>query len=125
MISRMNPVIQSDLPMKLASLASITLFLLSACAHTQRATVAMKVNESEAHVGLGSGEVKPGDRIALFKNKCERPLGGIHQGVHNDPVCRKVEIGEGQITEVLNSQFSIARINPGVDFDEGTVVEKK
>ena len=110
---------------RLAFLVSTVLLFSSSCAHTHRATIAMKVNESEAHVGLGSGEVKKGDSIALYKNKCVRPLGGIHQGVHNDPVCEKVKVGEGRIIEVLNAQFSVAQIAPGAEFDEGTVVEKQ
>lgn len=100
-------------------------FIMTACAHTHRATVAMKISPTEAHVGLGSGEVHPGDKVAFYKNKCRRPLGGVHQGVHNDPVCEKVKIGEGEITQILNDQFSVARVKPGVDFDEGTVVERE
>ena len=86
----------------------------------------MKINDSEAHVGLGSDEVKQGDSIALFKNKCGRPPGGLSQeGVYNDPVCQKIPLGDGEITRVLNRQFSVARIAPGVEFDESTIVEKK
>jgi hypothetical protein len=97
----------------------------SACAHTHRATVAMKISPTEAHVGLGSSETSVGDRVAFFKNKCTRPLGGVHQGAHNDPVCDKVKTGDGVITRVLGEQYSIVKANSGAEFDEGTVVERE
>jgi hypothetical protein len=98
---------------------------LVSCAHTHRGVVAMKISDEEAHVVLGSHEVKPGDQISLYQNKCRRPLGGVHQGVHNDPVCEKVKIGGGEVLQVINENYSVIRVSPGVKFEEGTVVEKK
>jgi hypothetical protein len=79
-----------------------------------RGSVAMKISETEAHVGLGDQEVKVGDKIILFKHSC---IGGSSG-------CRRVKVGEGEIIRTLNHHYSVARINPGVSFEEGTIVEK-
>ncbi len=100
-------------------------FVFAGCAHTPRGTVAMKVNPGEAHVVLGVHEVKVGDRVAFFKNQCKKPLGGVHQGVHNDPVCERVKIGEGRVTRVINESYSVVHVDPGVEISEGMIVERR
>ena len=100
--------------------------ILSGCAHNDRSTVAMKVDNSEAHVQLGSNEVKAGDRIALFENQCKRPAPQDAQTPHGlDPFCGKFKTGEGTITKVLNDSYSIAKMDPGSKFKEGSTVEKE
>lgn len=95
--------------------------ILGGCAHgIMRGSVAMKAGENEAHVCMGEGEVKVGDHVALFMNKCKfkgpRGEGGAP--------CEKVRLGEGSVTEVLNKHYSVVRFEPGVSFEEGTFVEK-
>lgn len=90
--------------------------LLSGCAHhLMRGSVAMKTGDSEAHVCMGKGEVKVGDRVAVFKNNCRPKTAGS---------CEKVRTGEGTVTQVLNEHYSVVTFDPGVPFDEGTFVEK-
>ena len=93
---------------------------LSGCAHgLMRGSVAMKTSESEAHVCLGQGEVKAGDRVELFKNVCVR--GGSKGGGGS---CEKRTLGKGTVQEVLNSHYSVVKFDSGVQFEEGTFVEK-
>ena len=100
----------------------VVLFSLAGCAHsTMRGSVAMKGDDNEAHVCLGENEVKAGDRVALFKNQCAR--GGGKVGALD--ACHKVKIGEGKVIRTLNEHYSIVKVDPGVDFQEGTIVEKE
>ena len=82
----------------------------------------MKVGEAEGHVCMGVGEVEPGDRVALYRNECSRP---VKAGKYpSSASCEKVKIGEGRVTETINEHYSVIRADPGVMFDEGTIVEK-
>lgn len=118
----------------------VLLLSLTSCSHTMRGTVAMKVNDEQAHIGLGSTEVKEGDHVRLFKNECTRETGPwagrwagqTHgTGLSNDssyargPACRKVDMGSATVTRVLNEQYSIVQVDPGVRFEEGMIVEKR
>lgn len=96
----------------------LSLFLaavaLNGCAHgLMRGSVAMKISDQEAHVCMGDDQVKAGDKVALFKNVCRK--GGE---------CQKVRLGEGEVTRTLNNHYSVVKIQPGVTFEEGTIVEK-
>lgn len=106
--------------MKSRLLVAGLLLTLSACAHgTMRGSVAMKTAEDEAHVCLGNGEVKPGDRVKLFRNAC-------NNGTRRDgPVsCEKQELGMGTIKENINQHYSVVQFDKGIKFEEGTFVEK-
>ena len=101
----------------------ITIALVG-CAHsTMRGTVAMKANDEEAHVCMGEKEVKPGDKVALFKNVCLSPKAA--QGGGGVAGCHKEKLGEGEVTRTLNEHYSVVKVNPGVPFQEGTIVEKE
>lgn len=105
-------------------IAITALAALAGCAHsTMRGSVAMKATDTEGHVCLGDNEVKSGDRVALFRNDCagtkaSRRNEGGNQG------CTKKKLGEGTIERVLNSHYSVMQTDPGVAFEEGTIVEK-
>ena len=96
---------------------------LSGCAHSMmRGSVAMKINDEEAHVCMGDNEVKAGDRVALYKNECRGK--GSSRADGGGTNCQKVKIGEGEVTRTLNEHYSVVRVSPGTSFEEGTVVEK-
>lgn len=100
--------------------AVATLVMLAGCAHSMmRGSVAMKLSDTEAHVCMGDGEVKPGDKVLLFTNKCINRVGGAGGS------CTKKQVGEGEIERVLNEHYSVMRVPAGTDFGEGTIVEKK
>jgi hypothetical protein len=104
---------------------SLTLVALTGCAHsTMRGSVAMKVSENTAHVCLGEKEVKPGDRIAFFRNDCKKARGG---GRVNDSIlsCEKVGVGEGTVLQVLNEHYSVVKGDAGTDLSEGIIAERK
>lgn len=84
------------------SLAIAALLALSGCAHgVMRGSVAMKTSENEAHVCMGKGEVKAGDRVTLFRNVCTGKGGGARYGGGGGS-CEKRELGLGTVQEVLN-----------------------
>ncbi len=98
------------------------LVLLGGCSHAlMRGTVAMKISDDEAHVCMGDNEVKAGDQVALFKNVCKGNKGKESDGA----TCEKVKIGGGEVTRTLNEHYSVVRVSPGVEFQEGTVVERQ
>ena len=88
-----------------------------------RGSVAMKMNDREAHVCMGEKEVKAGDKVSLFKNVCEQKSNRRVGGELLD--CKKVKVGEGEVTQVLNEHYSSIRVDQGVSFEEGTIVEKQ
>ena len=94
--------------------------LVTGCAQTAaRGTVAMKGTEGTAHVSLGSHEVDRGDTIAFSRNHCEPPV------AKKQTSCSKKTIGTGTVTEVLNDDYSVVRVSPGVAFREGDEVQVK
>ncbi len=85
----------------------------------------MKVSDEQAHVCMGEKEVKPGDQLTLFKNVCTTPKEALRMGGPSFAGCLKVKLGEGEVTRTLNEHYSVIRVNPGVQFEEGAIVEKK
>jgi hypothetical protein len=92
---------------------------LSGCAHApEHGTVAMKINDQEAHVAFSPAEVKPGDKLMFLKDTCVGKPGV------NDP-CHNTKVAEGIVTANLNDKYAAVRILPGGTYDEGTRVEKE
>lgn len=104
-------------------LASATAMLLGSCAH-HRGEVAMKANAREAHIGLGSDEVKPGDKVVFYNEECRRGGFGRTSSSPGINECRDVTIGKGTVTRNLGKDYSVVKVEPGVEFKEGTKVKK-
>ena len=96
---------------------------LSGCAHSvMRGTVAMKTGDDEAHVCLGKGEVKSGDRVNIFKNVCTGKGASIRlTGTVGS--CEIKDLGMGTVKDIINDHYSVVKFDPGVQFEEGTMVE--
>lgn len=96
--------------------------VLMGCAHgLMRGSVAMKVSDSEAHVCLGDQDVKVGEKVVAYKNQCTKGVGrGDASGF-----CKKLKLGEGTVSKLLNEHYSLVQFETGVAFDEGTIVEVK
>lgn len=77
--------------------------------------VVMRVSETEAHVGLGSGEVKPGDRLTLLRYLCTGPK--------KDSNCEMRPVGRGVVLKVINDDYSIARFDAPNGLHERDQVE--
>jgi hypothetical protein len=108
-------------------LGALIAVMLSGCSHAaMRGNVAMKVGDQDAHVCLGDNEVKVGDRIAAFKNECpiDGPSARRGGNIAQSRLCSRVKVGEGSVIELLNEHYSVVRFDPGVSFEEGTLVEK-
>lgn len=110
-------------------ITTVTIASLAGCAHV-RGSVAMKTADDEAHVCLDKGEVKPGDRVTLFRNFCVSKGGrsetsGFTGGSTTASYCEKKELGKGTVKEILNDHYSVVKFDPGVQFDEKTFVEKR
>ena len=103
-------------------------FAASGCTTTShRGSVAMKVSETEAHVGLGGGEVKEGDHVELFKNICSDATvtgGSRADGGTTLRSCRKERIGHGNVAKVLGDDYSLVKFPDGTEFSEGDIIEK-
>ena len=96
------------------------------CAHSAhtRGSVALKHSAQEADVCLGKNEVKPGDKVALFKSECKSKT-RVGRADGSTSVCTKVKLGDGEVAQVLDEHYSTIRVNSGVSFEEGTIVEKQ
>lgn len=111
--------------MKFNFLFLVLITLVVSCAHkAMRGGVAMKVSDTEAHVCLGEGEVKEGDRVNAFYNDCQSQGSGGKDGAYGVP-CVKTRLGTGIVTKILNDHYSVVEFEEGVKFSEGTFVEKQ
>lgn len=93
--------------------------LVTGCSAVHRGVVAMKVNDTEAHVCLNKGEVAVGDTVKLYRNVCTTASKPILAK------CEKREMGSGSVTQILNEHYSVVSVPHGTDFKEGDFVEKK
>lgn len=94
---------------------------LMGCAHSHtRGSVAMKHGDQEADVCIGGKEIKPGDKVTLFKSECT----GVNSK-ETQATCQKVRLGEGEVLSVLDEHYSTIRVNSGVTFSIGAIVEKQ
>ncbi len=112
---------------KIMYVLAVAVFVTGCASHgTMRGGVAMKVSEREAHVCLGDGEVKEGDKVTAFFNDCQaRDAGGSKNGGAYGTPCVKTKLGTGTITKILNSHYSVVEFDEGVKVTEGTFVEKQ
>lgn len=112
---------------KLKAKAVLLTFAISfsGCAHSlMRGTVAMKTSNDEGHVCLGKGEVKTGDRVTIFKNVCTGK-GAKEQFSGTTGSCEMEQKGMGTVKSIINDHYSVVKFDPGVSFEEGTMVEKR
>ncbi len=83
----------------------------------------MKTSDRDAHVCFNKGEVAPGDTVRLYSNRCTK-VGGGGKGEGGDRSCEKVAVGNGVVTKIINDHYSQVTFDPGVEFEEGSFVEK-
>ncbi len=98
--------------------------LLVGCAGggVRRGVIAMRVDESTAHVSMGRGEVGVGDHVELFRNVCTG--GGKATDGLGPRICRKEPLGHGEILETLGSDYSVVKFPAGTKFSEGDLIER-
>lgn len=103
------------------------LALFSACASTRRGSVVMKISDSQAHVGMGKGDVSVGDHVQLYQNVCppKRAAGRSGDGADaNAGSCRKEPRGHGEVVQLLGDDYSVVKFPPDTQFSEGDTLEK-
>lgn len=96
------------------------LVLLTGCASHQkvhRGVVAMKISDTEAHVGLNENEVKLNDSVQLYMNRCNNLVAGERN-------CVQVYKGQGVVTRIVNQNYVAVKFDEGVTFNEGDLVQK-
>jgi len=92
--------------------------LTAACAapkESTRGAVVMKVAGNEAHIRLGRSQVAPGDKVRISRELCV--------GAGRGKQCRLEDVGEGQVVDVIDDTYSLARFPSTVAYKEGDVVE--
>ena len=107
--------------MKKIIFASAALLLSTGCVHQLRhGTIAMKENDTMAHVSIH--DVKPGDHIELFQNKCKGTNGSAGRfGIER--TCEREKLGIGTVKNVFNDHYSLVEFPNGTRFKEGDFVE--
>lgn len=102
------------------AVCSVLLLVSCASGGVKRGSVAMKISDNQAHVGMGGKEVKVGDHLVLYRNEC---TGGAGKD-SADRECRKVEAGHGEVSKILSNDYSAVTFPDGTKFTEGDTLEK-
>ena len=103
----------------LRTLVIASALFVTACAGRHAAMhgqVVMKINSTEAHVCLASGEVAVNDRVELYKQVCTN--------AGKRAVCTDRVIGEGTVVQLLDDHYSVVDFPAGTQFEEGYRVTK-
>ena len=92
------------------------------CAHTHRVQVEEGTSQPSAvQVGIGSEEVKEGDRLDVIDYEC-KPVTMFRK---KKRMCKDVKVGQATITKVLGPQLALATPEPGLKLTKKMRVEKK
>jgi hypothetical protein len=112
--------------LKVMALGFSVIGFVSCASHsTMRGSVVMKMSPDSAHVCLGHGEVKEGDRVTAYKHVCVNNQTDRSSRSNLNPVCKKEKLGSGVVVKTLNDHYSEVKFDSGVQFEEGTSVEKQ
>ncbi len=104
---------------------SSAFILVAGCAHQiMRGSVVMKIDDGTAHVCLGKGEVDIGDRLVVYDNRCGLQAGASRTTPYPFD-CRMVRVGEARVVQTLNDHYSVIQLEPGLEANEGQIVEKE
>ncbi len=111
--------------MKKAMMAVLILAMatsLYGCAHGGHVggSVVMKHNDQEAHICIDGEKVKVGEKVALFSTSCQKTGAGRTQRT----VCTKRNLGEAEVTEIIDKHFATIKASEGVVLREGLIVER-
>ena len=104
--------------------------LLAACSSMpshkhSRGTVVTLDSPGEAHVCLGSSEVRTGDRLKVFKSACSRETRDGGDRPKSRVVCEKNLVGEVEVIENNGEHFSKVKTVGDLTLEEGLIVEKQ
>lgn len=117
-------------------IAGIALTALLGCStQTKQGRVAMKIDDTVAHVSFSPGELEVGDLVKVERIECTDLIFPKSLGVRSRTArrysnassktdCRSVVIGRGTLTEVLNDHYGVAKLDRPIIFKEGDKVSK-
>ncbi len=104
-------------------ISALSILVFAGCASSiKRGHVVMKTSDTDAHVAMGNGEVSVGDHVELYHNRCV-PVGSGGKG-GGSRECQKVSGGHGEVTNVINGDYSTVKFPEGTQFSEGDTIEK-
>lgn len=96
---------------------ALLLVSLAACGHFEMSgTVVHKQNDLNATLCMNPGQVLVGQKVTVYRHDCFIPPTAA--------TCRKVEVSEGEVVQLLNDHYSTARFS-NADFKVGDTVEAK
>jgi hypothetical protein len=96
-----------------AGLCAIAALIGCTTTRAERGVVAMKMNDTEAHVDIGSPALAVGDHVELYHHICEKR------------VCHKHIGGEGVVSKIVSGDYSVVEFPAGTEFSQGDAVEKR
>ena len=102
---------------------------LQGCAHSahNRGSIVVRHTDTDIDVCLGRGEGSEGDRVTVYRHECT-PSGGQAPQKGEAPstlrTCKKILVGSGAITRVVDEHYSTVQLEPGLVGKEGFTVEK-
>lgn len=109
-------------------LVAASVFLTSCVTAVHRGAIAMKIDDTTAHVGLAADEVTPGDHVEIFSNKCKNiragRIGTTADGINAEQFCEKISKGHGKVVSIINKDYVVVKFDSGVAFQEGDIIEK-
>ena len=97
---------------------------LIGCAHTHAVHGLQPKSEIPAgvRVGIGSSEIREGDRVAVLKPDCKETGGGRHG---RTKYCVDKKVGEASVLKVLDHDSAIVAPDGTLAMDETMKVEKQ
>ncbi len=109
---------------KLSFVFALIAVSMNGCTHSlMRGSVAMKVSDQEGYVCLGDNDLKVGDKVAIFRQDCTTPHTGRPVSVYT-PYCKKIKLGSGEVTSLINEHYSVVRAPTNIVLQEGMIIEK-
>lgn len=105
----------------------IFILVLAFGCSTQNSTakVKMKIDNKTAHVTLGSSSVQIGDKVNLYKQKCEGYSGIINLSGAETPKCDLKLVGTGTVSRLFNEKYSEIKTDGSFKIEKGILVQKQ
>lgn len=110
--------------LNLLSIIVISLFSFS-CAHTHKVQGPQEESVIPAgiRVGIGSKEIKDGDKVQILKTNCQKVVGASKTG-RTSQTCTTSKIGEAVVLKVLDHDSAIIKPDGDLIIDQTMKVEK-
>lgn len=106
--------------MKKIMILALMLVVSSCATHPlMKGTVALKVDDKNGVACLDTTNLQVGSKLSVSNNNCSR----VPQSKSDPTYCRLVEVGEVEITKVLNEHYSEFQTLGDFKFQEGSILK--